>query len=186
MFQVLLPTLLLHLHRPSPRACIYLPLAHGCACAPLLVADACRPLHARLSASCSLTSVAPLSLSRSFQPTSAMAQRAAKAAKRKQTSDAASASESESSLASAAPSGASDEEEQEDAAAASPSSTSSVAREWSTALRRTIAIAARLRTELATARSLAAEGEAVRERAATTAGRLATHVEALEKLFSSA
>ena len=80
----------------------------------------------------------------------------------------------------------SDEEEQEDAAAASPPSASSVAREWSTALRRTKAIAARLRTELATARSLAAEGEAVRERAATTAGRLATHVEALEKLFSSA
>ena len=118
-----------------------------------------------------------------------MAQRAAKAAKRMHASDAASASESESSLASAAPSEASpsppldEEEEQEDAAATSPSPS---ARERSTALRRTKAIAARLRTELAAVRSLAAEEKAVRERAEMTAEGLATRVLALEKLLSSA
>ena len=115
-----------------------------------------------------------------------MAQHAAKAAKRMQTSDAASASESENSLIPAALSEASDEEEQEDAAAASPSSASSLAQDWSTALRRTIAIAARLRTELAAVRSLAAEEKAVRERAEMTAEGLATRVLALEKLLSSA
>jgi hypothetical protein len=58
---------------------------------------------------------------------------------------------------------------------------SSVSRERSTALRRSKAIAARLRTELATALSLAAEEKAARGRAETTADRLTAQVE-MEKL----
>jgi hypothetical protein len=60
-----------------------------------------------------------------------------------------------------------------------------VSRERSTALRRSKAIAARLRTELATALSLATEEKAARERAETTADRHSAQVETLEKLLSS-